>query len=123
MSTYYYMFSRKTKECICLGRKINGENRKYTGPVIWVDAKRFYLPGWLLSLLMERFQSQHEDGDVFLLSEDDLYASGEYLGEDDVCILVGGDEDDSPPLQKYLPELMNDEVRANIIKCGDLKIE
>lgn len=122
MSVYYYLFARDSKECICLGRKVDGEERAYEGPVLWIGVERFRLPAALLSLLLDRFRERHGDAGVFLLREDELYDSGEYLAADEVCIQVGGDEDGAPPLSKYLPELREHEIVSSIVRDEALKI-
>ncbi len=115
MSIYYYLFSVDNKECLTLGCKGTRLDSEYEGPIYWLEGQRYYLPERLLKLLIERFYKKNGSDKVHLLREDELYDSGEYLDVDDVCIQVGSDEDDAPPLSKYLPEL-NDEIIQKEIK-------
>lgn len=122
MSIYYYLFSTETKECLSLGCREGEEGQKYEGPVIWLGAERFHLPNQLIKLLMDRFYDFHGRDKVVLLSEDELYDSGDYLVEDESCVQIGSDEDNAPPLSKYIPELEEESVRLSIIKDEKLRI-
>ncbi|MDO8329296.1 MAG: hypothetical protein Q7T36_02365 [Fluviicoccus sp.] len=122
MSVYYYLFAKEANECIGLGCSIKGDDRKYEGPIVWIGAERFLLTSQMLELLIERFYDFHGKEKVFLLSEDELYDSGVYLSGDEFCIQVGSDEDNAPPLTKYIPELKEENIRLSIVSDEKLRL-
>lgn len=122
MSVYYFLFSKGDKECVVLGKKLDADERRFEGPVVWIGAAERYLPKSLLDLLIKRYYEAHPDGDVLLLREDELFDSGEYLDKDEAAATLGGDADGDPPLSKYLPELDREDIKAEIIANVALKI-
>jgi hypothetical protein len=74
----------------------------------------YRLPEKYLQLLIDRFTDAHK-GQVIFIEDHALFDSEKYLsGEDDHIIEVGGECDHDLPLTKYLPELDDPLIQAEI---------
>lgn len=106
MSITYCLFDRKTKRCINLGKKINSSSFGFEGPIFYSQGAFHLLPEDLRHLLQKRFTEIHGEENVALIADWELFDSGDYLQSEEETIQVGGDEDNSIPLEFYLPELV-----------------
>jgi hypothetical protein len=117
MATYTYLFAPKTKQAICLYKKIPSRTPPYQGVIVYLP-QRYWLPSKYLELLIDRFSKAH-DGDIIYIEDDALW---ELIGEEDHTIDIGGDCEWDLPHTKYLPELDNPAVQQEIKSHHELKI-
>jgi hypothetical protein len=115
MGIYYLYFNPMNKECLPLGKKVDGYS--YEGPVVYLSGKRYFLPRKYLLLLIKRFAG---GGDVLLVPDYEIFDSEEYVSSDELIYKVGGGGAEDPPLSKYLPEINDSSVIEEIIVHGTL---
>jgi hypothetical protein len=116
MSVYFYLFNKKTKLGLCLGKKGIRSDHEYQGPSVSISEKQYFLPKKYLDLLIESFYRDSESGEILLLEDHELFDTNKYLSEDEDLIEIGGDKYGDIPLHKYLPELDNPSVIDDIRK-------
>lgn len=120
MSVYFYLFNKETKECLCLGKKLDRDGVGYQGPSVFVEGKSYFLPDDYLELLIQRFKGSEAGENVIILPEYELFDSEEYLSEDEETVEIGGESYGDLPITEYLPELEKQAVRDEIKRRGNL---
>lgn len=117
MGIYYFYFGRDTKECLSLGKKVTVRSPEFEGPGVILSGQRYLLPEKYLQLVIERFRANNPSG-ALLLPDYELLDSTDYIPEDELAVVVGGDNIGDPPLTKYFPELQQYSVRDEIQRAG-----
>ena len=121
MSTYYYLRATEAREAVPLGKKVNN-SLGYEGPVVWISGSRYRLPEKYLSILLKRFRDCHGADNTVFCGDYELFDSGELIPEEEDVFIIGGDRDKDPPIEKYLPEITDPHVMAEIAADQGLKI-
>jgi hypothetical protein len=122
MSTYYYLFSSKSKECINLGKKGRRDDYEYDGPSIFLDGKTYLLPAKYLELMRQRFMERNDKDSVFVCPDYDLFDTEMYLKFDEEFKEIGGDRDFDLPIVEYLPEIEDKNVKIEIMSREELRL-
>ena len=123
MSIDYYLYAKSSREVIPMGNKNGSNGIGYQGPLLWIAQDRYWLPEKYLSLIVKRFNEQQANDEVLICSDYELFDTDKYVPEEETIFIVGGDRDCDPSLEKYLPEIKQPNVIAEIMADDNLKIK